>query len=146
MNQTCPVIVIHTPSGAFAGLLMSSNGILLDKAASIELMAISSGGINAKDMQAYMEWRIFATLMNTYKGRNSEKQIWYVTGRARDLGKTARLSDVEMAFAGESFAQEPLVRKVIQRIDELAEEEMRMEKPFLDHQWIEARNMFMRQR
>jgi len=101
-KNSCLIIVLQQPNGAFAGLLRLMSNDNIDKFIPFELIVISTESAEAEDLCRSIEWKLFETGMNYYRDENSSDIFHYQPEWISEKGKYALLFDVAMAFDKEA--------------------------------------------
>jgi hypothetical protein len=76
-GKACPVLVLQTPLGGFAGLLQLMNNDVIEKSVPIELIAISKGSTTGHDMRQSYLWTAFETGRKGYNHRSIFRTFGY---------------------------------------------------------------------
>lgn len=101
-GKACPILVLQQPHGAFGGLLRLMSEDDFDKDVPLELIAISTGSANRRDMRASLEWHIFAAREDKYRDGNYGQEFHYSPTWMSAKGKYALSFDIAMAFDKEA--------------------------------------------
>lgn len=97
-----PVIVLQQPNGMFAGLIRHMNNDRINPNLPIELVAISTGSANARDLESSLEWNVFADLELYYTYGSVCRIIPFASPPITEQQKRALLFDTSMAFSKEA--------------------------------------------
>lgn len=162
-DQRNPILILRTPAGSFAGLLRLMHLQIMDKTVPIELIAISRGTINARDIRSLVGWEIFQnghqTVTKRSPGSWSREQQHYDVDLVNEADETALLCDAAMAFGKDKLQCDDLgqtlqrkIKELRKRVDQRAEikagttsSEGRYGDPGPWQQWFEARNEVLRE-
>lgn len=96
LRKACPILVLQQPNGAFAGLLRLMDNDDLEGDISCELIAISTGSVNAGDLNASLEWRVFAQGLDSYA---DHKYFIYDPTFLSERGIYAMLTHIGVTFS-----------------------------------------------
>jgi hypothetical protein len=154
-SKSCPILVLQQPNGAFAGLLRLMSKDVIDEATPLDLIAISTGSANARDLRNSLEWRLFETGTDVYRDGNICWKFKYEPEWISNKGKHALLFDVTKAFDKEATKNEFMGRDfdtaltdIEQRRDQTKSQDAhyypgysRMKKNHAT--WFRTRNTFM---
>jgi hypothetical protein len=101
-GKACPVLVLRTPLGGFAGLLQLMDNENIEDSVSMELIAISKGSANGRDMRQSYLWTVFETCRKGYNHDSMFRTFGYAPDRLGDHSKAALIVDLNMAFSKEA--------------------------------------------
>jgi hypothetical protein len=101
-ETACRILVLQQPNSGFAGLLRLMDDDQIDRTTPLELIAISTGSVNAKDMRDSLEWGVFDTGRQQYHHGSRSRTDLYEPEWINENGKYALLFDLAMAFDKEA--------------------------------------------
>ena len=112
-----PVLVLRQPNGLFGGLLRIMTEGIIAREKPIELIAISSGTVQARDLESGLEWQIYAMGSNWYSsGPTSTTEYYYRPEWLDSKGKAALLFNAEQAFRKAVGSLGPLPAGLVENV------------------------------
>lgn len=157
-GKACPILVLQQPNGGFAGLLRLMSKENICESTLFELVAVSTGSANARDLRKSLEWKIFETGTDHYRDGNYGQTFNYKPEWISDKGKYALLFDIGMAFDKEAARAAPLEWEIDAALDEVEQRcnekitesvarhpSLANKESFRLGEWFNARNDFLRE-
>jgi hypothetical protein len=112
-GKACPVLVLQTPLGGFAGLLQLMNNDVIEKSVPIELIAISKGSTTGHDMRQSYLWTAFETGRKGYNHRSIFRTFGYEPERLDNHTKASLIVDLDTAFSREAADLNPCRPEIV---------------------------------
>jgi Heterokaryon incompatibility protein (HET) len=108
-EKTCPILVMQQPNGRFAGLLRLMSQEHINESTRLELIAVSTGSVIARDLIESLEWRVFEKGSYPYDTSRESRTIIYTPDWISEKGKHALLFDFAMAFDKHAAGNGPVM-------------------------------------